>query len=182
MAQKRKSRKDWIYRLLIIVLLVGAGVVMFLVWNNYFKDEKRDERDTGYVDEKETRRQAGDEKKEKDEAEEVVEGKKVEQFDGDDPNVATELSGVVTYAGVNGDLLMVRVNIDQYLDSGKCELRLMQNGNVTYSSEAGVASGPSTSSCMGFDVPVNDLKGNYEIIVKLNSGERTGVITGEVGV
>ena len=118
----------------------------------------------------------------KDEAERAVEQKKVPQYDGDDPNTAEELSGVVTYAGVSGGALMVRVNIDQYLDNGKCEMNLIQSGNVVHSSAVEIVGGPSTASCAGFDVPVAGLSGNYEIVVKLEAGGKRGTIRGEVSV
>ena len=105
------------------------------------------------------------------------------QYEGDDPNTTEELTGVITYAGVNGDKLMIRVNIDQFLDSGECGLGLRQAGMNVYNTSARVVSNASTATCEGFDVPVNELgEGNYQITIKLNAGGKTGTINGEVNV
>lgn len=158
---------------------------MFLVWDNYFNDKKEDkqeEQTAEQVEKKESVEKAENADDGKDEAEKAVEQKKVAQYDGDDPNAAEELSGVVTYAGVNNGVLMVRVNIDQYLDSGKCELSLVQGGGVAYSSTAEVVGGASTASCAGFDVPVTGLGGGYEVLIKVESGAKKGTIKGEASV
>lgn len=168
-----------------MVLLIAAGVVVYLVWDNYFNDKKEDRKEgqgTEQVEEKEVAETTEAVEKEKDEAEKAVEEKKVNQYEGDDPNTAEELSGVVTYAGVNNGVLMVRVNIDQYLDSGKCELSLVKGGGVAYNATAEIAGGASTASCAGFDVPAFGLQGGYEIVINLESGGRKGTIRGEVNI
>ena len=166
-----------------LVLFVAAGAIVYLVWDNYFndkKDDKQNEQRVEQVEEKE--KKMSETEQEKDEAEKAVEEKKVAQYDGEDPNEAGELSGVVTYAGVSGGVLMVRVNIDQYLDSGKCELNLVRDDSVVYSDMAEIVNSASTATCAGFDVPVGGLGGNYQVKVLLSSGEKTGVIEGEATV
>ena len=180
MAQKRKRNrsKKWISWLILLILAVAAGVIVYLVWDNYFNDKKEDNggQDTVQVNE-------GQNKEASSAEEETVEKKKVEQYDGEDPNKADTLSGVVTYAGVNNDVLMVRVNIDQYLEDGECALTLSRGGSNIYSSIAEIVGGPSTASCAGFDVPVSGLGGGAtEININLKSGERSGVIYGEVNI
>ena len=39
MAQRRKNKRKYIYWLVVLTLFVAAGVVVFLVWNNYFRDK-----------------------------------------------------------------------------------------------------------------------------------------------
>ena len=155
---------------------------MFLVWDNYFNDKKEDKKEeqgTEQVEKKEAAEKT--ETGEKDEAEKAVEEKKVNQYEGDDPNEAEELSGVVTYAGVSGGNLMIRVNIDQYLESGTCNLGLRRAGANIYSAEASIVGGPATATCEGFDIPVEGLgSGNTMIVIYLNGSGKTGEITGEV--
>ena len=176
MAQKRKNSKKWIFWVLMLVLFVAAAVVCYLVWNNYFRDKKEDKptEEQSLVEEHE-------EKKAEEKEEETIEKKKVVQYEGEDPNTQEELTGVVTYAGVNGDNLMIRVNIDQYLESGSCELSLMQNG-VAYSDVANIVGSAATATCEGFNVPVSGLGGDYEIVIKISSGDKTGTINGKVEV
>ena len=178
MAQTRKRKKTWISWAILLVLLIGAGAVVYLVWDNYFNDKKNnnEEQKTEQVEEKESNENG-------EEGNVDSEKKKVEQYDGEDPNKAETLSGVVTYAGVSGDKLMIRVNIDQYLEGGECGLTLSRAGTSIYSSIANVVGNASTATCEGFDVPINELGGGVaEINININSGERSGTIRGEVNI
>ena len=165
MARRRRRSKKWLFRLGFLILVVAALVVVYLVWVNYFKDEQKideGEEEVVMVEEKQPE-EVIDERQA-----EVVEKPETVQYEGEDPNVAEELSGVVTYAGVTGEKLMIRVNINQYLSSGTCELRLLLEDDVVVYSE-------------GFDVPVAGWgAGKYAIIINMTAGEKTGVINGEV--
>lgn len=184
MAQKRKrnSNKKWVTWVFLLVILVVAGVIVYLVWDSYFRDKDDEDKNKQQEVEQVEKRDEVEKKEEK--SDDGVTGKeKVEQYDGEDPNSAEMLSGVVTYAGVSGGKLMIRVNIDQYLESGRCELTLERGGTVIYSDEANVVGNVSTSTCEGFDVLLDKLgSGVIGIGIKVNSGERSGTIHGEVSV
>ncbi len=109
-------------------------------------------------------------------------GKTPVQYDGADANTYDSLTGVVTHAAFSGDNLIIRVNIDQYLSSGSCTLRLSDGTNqLTFS--ANVLPEASTSTCEGFDVPVNSLAAfarPLSITIDIVSGDRSGVLTGSV--
>ena len=108
---------------------------------------------------------------------------KVVQYDGEDPNIAEELSGVITYTGFNNDRLMVRVNIDQYIDDGECRLDLMRGGVLIHEEVTGIVGNVSTASCDGFDVPVDIIgEGAVDIEIHLDSDGKTGIIKGEADV
>ena len=189
MAQKRKRKnKKHIYTVVVLILLLVAGVVTYCVWNAYF-NKKADE-----IREQETSvENEGDKKDEikKDinmneedgEVETEKEKEKVMAYEGDNPNKAGELTGVVTYAGVSpdGGELVIRVNIDQYLGDGSCELDLVQNG-VAYTDTASITASASTATCEGFNVSTGGLGGDYDIVIYLSSGGRMGVIKGEVSI
>ena len=176
MAQKRrknKKSKKLLSIVLFLVLFVAAGVVAYLVWDGYFKEEKKEDESSEVEEEVEGGKGAA--------GEGVIEKEPIVQYEGDNPNEAEELTGVVTYAAVKGDNLMIRVNIDQYLDGGSCELSLNQGG-VKYSDIANISS-VTTATCEGFNVPVSELgSGNYQIIIKLSSDGKTGTIKGEVNI
>lgn len=186
MTQKRRRRsKQWVSRLIILFLVVVAVMVCYLVWNAYFKDKgerqpKQGESSTIVVDDK--KKEEKETKKEEEKPkEEVVEKEKIVQYDGDDPNEAGELTGVLTYAGVVNGNLMIRVNIDQYLNGGKCTLGLRREGATIYSAEAGIIDSASTATCEGFNVPVSELgQGQTVIWIFLESDGKTGEIDGEV--
>ncbi len=179
MSKRRKRNRKWISWLIILILLIGAGTVCYLVWDSYFRKEDNTVQNESIKEE---------EKKESSEAEaelksETPEKKKVEQYDGEDPNQANELTGVVTYAGVSGSNLIIRVNIDQYLESGQCELTLKRGGANIYSSIASIIGNASTATCEGFDVPISKLGGgNIEININLKANNKAGLIRGEANI
>ena len=166
------------------MLILVAVAVCYLVWDAYFrnKEEKPISEEKGNVEVVERKDDKQEDKKDEPETE-VFEKEKVVQYDGDDPNEADELTGVITYAGVVGGILRIRVNIDQYLSSGDCVLSMKQNGVEIYGDEAIIIDSASTATCEGFDVRVELLNvGSTEIVITLKSGERTGVIRGEVTI
>lgn len=182
MAQKRKKNKKWIFWVVIAVLFVVAVAVCYLVWDNYFRDkgENQTVEEQSIVEEK-------IEDKEAERNKEVVDGREKEKdsitaYEGENPNRKEELTGVVTYAGVNGSDLIIRVNIDQYLASGSCELNLVQD-DVVYSDAADIVSAAATATCEGFNVPIRELEsGNYRVMIKISSGGKAGTIIGEVEI
>ena len=99
-ARRRKRSKKWISWLIILVLLIVAGVMVYLVWDNYFNDDKnKPEEPQAEVVDKTTEEEVKQEG-----AEQVrVEKEEVVQYEGENPNNATDLTGVVTYAGLVGD-------------------------------------------------------------------------------
>lgn len=104
------------------------------------------------------------------------------QNEGDDPNTLDILTGTITAARVSGEQFIIRVNLDQYLSSGACSLT-MTNGKKTYSATANILSSVSTSTCEGFDVPMDKISsGTWSISIDLVSDEKVGNISQEVSL
>ena len=167
-----------------LVLLIAAAGVTYLVWDNYFNDQK---------DDVETSSENNSEEKEKvRESNKNVEGElkseapekeKVVQYDGEDPNTAQGLSGAITHAAVSGANFVLRVNIDQYVTGGNCELTIKRNGATIYSNIVSIIGSASTATCEGFDIPVNRLGGGpVEININLSADGKGGVIRGEANI
>ena len=193
MAQKRKQKRNksrkWLYWMVMILLFVGAAAVCYFVWDAYFrvKDDVGDNGSNKNEMVAEVKDKADEKEKNEDESDDepvaVAEKEKIVQYEGDDPNEAEELTGAVTYAGVSGDALMIRTNIDQYLSDGKCELTLMRSGATIYSSIANIISSVATSTCDGFDVPVAELGGGgVDIIINISADERVGTLRGKADI
>lgn len=181
MAQKRKRSKKWISWLIILILLIAAGVVVYLVWDNYFNEKKSigEQAETNQVEKKQEEKRGVNDGVSDDDDDE----KKVKQYEGEDPNKKAELTGVVTYAGVNGDKLTIRVNIDQYVGEGTCGLSLKRGGGDIYNAEARIVDSATTATCEGFDVPLSGLgSGDLAIVIYISSGDKTGEIKGEVRI
>ena len=182
--KKQKKTKKIIYWLFMLVLLIAAAGVTYLVWDNYFNDQK---------DDVETSSENNSEEKEKvRESNKNVEGElkseapekeKVVQYDGEDPNTAQGLSGAITHAAVSGANFVLRVNIDQYVTGGDCELTIKRNGATIYSNIVSIIGSASTATCEGFDIPVNRLGGGpVEININLSADGKGGVIRGEANI
>lgn len=179
--RRRRQRRKWIFRIFFLLLLVAAVVICYFVWDGYFnKEEKpKDGDDILVVVDKKEEDKLGEDAGEV----EGVTKEEIRQYDGDDPNEKSELTGVITYAGVSGDYLRIRVNIDQYLSNGRCDLTLARNNETVFTDSTTIIDSVTTSTCEGFDVLLNQLGNeNLKIIVNLKSGEKSGVITGEVNL
>lgn len=176
--RRRKNRK-WVKVVVFLVLLFVAGLVCYLVWDAYFKDEGKVPVDETEVVEKPVVEEKPDEE-ERGEDEEPKVNEEPKQYEGEDPNEQAGLTGIITYAEVLDGILRVRVNIDQFVSSGSCELSLVREGVSIYNTAAEIEGMVSTATCRGFDVPVSNLgAGAVNIVVNVASGEKTGVIYGE---
>lgn len=172
-----------------LILLVAAAVVVYFVWDGYFKGKGGGKKESSQEVEKVEERKEGEdggadariEEGHGQLEDEVKDGKEIVQYDGENPNKAESISGVVTYAGVSGERLMIRVNIDQFLDDGECILNLVRNGSTIYNDTARVVGNVATATCEGFDVSVDGIgRGATDIMITINSGEKTGAIAGKV--
>ena len=152
----------------------------YLVWDSYF-NEKEVPKDEGavtpVVEEKDDAVVDAEGLPEEIEKEEII------QYDGGDPNEKESLTGAITYLGVSGNDLVVRVNIDQYLSGGDCEMNIVRGSEVLYTSTVPIIDSASTSTCEGFNVPVEKLSsGKIQVNINLSSGERIGIISGETEI
>lgn len=181
-----RKKTNWIKIILILALIIAAGVVCFFVWKAYFSGDsagnKKDD-ESAAIDDKDDKKEEKKEEKEETEPEKKDEKEKVPQYDGDDPNEKDQLTGVITYAGVLNQNLVIRVNIDQYVASGKCTLALRREGATIYSAEAPIVDSASTSTCEGFDISVKALDpGPTNIIIYINGDGKTGELTKEINL
>jgi len=95
------------------------------------------------------------------------------QYEGENPNHASELSGSITYATHNS----IGTMINQYLTEGTCELKLIDSNGQIYTATADIFAGASTSACGDFNIDV--APGTYQVEITLISGDQQGSITGE---
>ncbi|MBR2725705.1 hypothetical protein IKE87_00320 [Candidatus Saccharibacteria bacterium] len=185
MEKQRKNYNKWIYWVIGLVVVVVIIVAVGLIVKNVSEKKDTGEVETSKIEEKkETEAKEAEEvSQDTTVADKAIDEKKVPQYEGDDPNEAEELTGVITYVGVSDGKLMIRVNIDQFLDSGECGLGLRQSGMNVYNTSARVVSNASTATCEGFDVPLSQVgTGSTHIIITVKAGEKTGTIEGEVTI
>ena len=184
MIEKRKNNQKWLWWVGGLIVLTSVLIVGVIIWQNNHNEEQNKE--VGIDEVEKIEHKYGDNKKQTDfqkHDEEVAKQQQITQYEGGDPNQSAELTGVVTYAGVSEDKLTIRVTIDQYLTEGTCELTLARGGATIYNSIANIVGDVSTATCQGFDVATNELEGgNLEINIKLNAGEKSGMIRGEANI
>ena len=188
MARRRKRNKKWAYWIVVLVLIAVAAGVGYKVWDGYFRDQNEETQADSTDKVEEPVKTPEDTEKPVEENNEVKEDEKEElppskpQYEGENPNTGKGITGVITYAGVNDETLMVRVNIDQYLTGGNCELALLQEGALLYSEKVRVADSVATATCEGFNVATAEIgsSGVINIRIMVTSGDKSGIIEGEV--
>ncbi len=181
---KRRKNYRWLWGLIFLILIVATVVVAILVRNNLFGEKPKENNQN--TSQNNTDDQKNDDKKEDDakKPEETPAKKEdVPQYTGDNPNKANSLSGVISYADVSGEDLVIRVNIDQFLSNGNCTINIVKNGSVVLTQTAGIMESVSTSTCDGFKIPVSGLpKGDLQLEVLVESEGKSGKITGRVRI
>lgn len=110
---------------------------------------------------------------------------KVQQYEGENPNQSADLTGLIAYKGVNGNILAISVVIDQFIqneDDGICILNLRStNSDNSYTASTDIQPEMSTSICQPFEVDISKLpSGHYNIDIELISGNKKGNIHDEV--
>ena len=125
----RRRSFGWVRLLVFFVLIVAVVIVVILVKNNFRAENKiNDEQIT-------TKNELEDNSEEENNdgsvgGDKILEQeKKVPQYDGETPNTSKTLTGIITYADVMGDDLIIRVNIDQFLLTGTCNI-IVSRDNV----------------------------------------------------
>lgn len=99
------------------------------------------------------------------------------QYEGENPNLANDLSGVITYTDYQDGMLSIGTMINQYLSEGSCELKLTSNNGNVYTASSKIFAAASTSACSDFNL--NVAPDSYKIEITLNSNGKQGIITGE---
>jgi hypothetical protein len=93
---------------------------------------------------------------------------------GEAPPLDEQTNGpaiILTTAKVNNDTLQVRALIQGVVNQGTCQLIATRNGQTFLSQSSAVQPGPSSSTCQGFDVPLdNTPNGTLSIIIRYSNG------------
>ena len=178
MRRKKQKTRKIVSSLIIILLLAAAGFCVYKFFFENQKEEKKTETQTQTV--------VPTEEKDPNKPEEIspeLTKKPVQKYEGEDPNENETLTGVITYAGATSNNVIVRVNIDQYIDGGSCVLKLIKNDSVEYEETSNLIADVSTSTCEGFNIVRTNLSdGNYTIRIELSSNGKTGSISGELNI
>lgn len=113
------------------------------------------------------------------------------QSDNDDDETEVdsgEIAGSIDYQGIVNDTLQIRTTIQQQLKDGTCVLTLNGPKDQTYKATSRIiANSSSTSTCDGFDIPVDTIEedeelraGAWTITIDLSSTGKIGQLTSEI--
>lgn len=183
---RRKRNYGWVKWLVFLILIAGVVTVVILVKNNIFGSKPKEEKESSssVIEQKEEKLETKtDEKADEKTDEPQKSDEKVPQYEGETPNKSEVLTGLITYANVMNDKLVIRVSVDQFLQSGNCDLVFSRNGVTYYSQSVGIVESVTTSTCDGFEIPVGELPtGDIQVEINLNSQGKTGRIEGRVKI
>ena len=177
--RKKSFRLVWGIGFLVVAVVIV--IVAIVIKNNFNKEYEIDKQQTVSIDSPELKKT--EEKSESKPEEEVKQKEKAPQYDGESPNKSETLTGLITFSDVVNEKLVIRTNIDQYLQIGNCKLALSKDGTVYYSQTVTIQESVTTSTCDGYEISVSELpKGDLQIDIDLESGEKSGKITGKVSI
>lgn len=102
-----------------------------------------------------------------------------------DINNQGAITGAITALRLSPDKnkLIIRTNIDQKIPFGICHLKIYINQTIIHEESANVAQNPASSTCEGFDIPIQKIKlglAKIEIVIKYK--DKIGIIKGEVKI
>ena len=101
------------------------------------------------------------------------------QYEGEDPNTADGLTGIINYAGVSEGNLVIRVSIEQSVN-GACVFTLTSPSGKTINGSSAITLGPTSAYC-SLSTPATE-SGTWKISVAATTVDRHGIITGEANI
>lgn len=110
-------------------------------------------------------------------------GQTPSQYEGEDPNTLSGLTGSITLKTYDGSTLTVAAVINQYLSSdGTCQLNLKQNSRTILSETLPATPDVTASGCGPFRLSAPNLSGSYQIEIILSGDNKGGIITDEITI
>jgi cytoskeletal protein RodZ len=179
---KKKSKAPVVVLIVAIVLLVCGATCWYLSANNIFpfnspKDQSAQNDSSPQTNDADTnnKQNTNDSNSQTtDQTNNTQDTGPNKNIQNDRPSSGATLNVWVTSKNVVDGVLRIRVQIDQNVSAGTCELSI-----GSYSQTVPIAFEPQSASCQGFDVPVANYSGNdFTILVK--SGEKSGSVEGVI--
>lgn len=159
--------------LLVLALLVAyacvayyKGLPPFSDRNNIYTESSRRENDINREPATDDQKRAGEKQKESTAPPDVD----IEENDTEGNEQAPGSDFAVTLTALNqtGDNVQIRTLINKVSTSGTCTLTLTK-GNSVIERQSQVAALPSSSTCKGFDIPLEELsEGDWQVAVTVN--------------
>lgn len=160
--------------LTILLILVGATACYYLLFrsNESTTSTNNDTSKISLDKPTDEEQQAGQDQKQK-----TVENDSSSK-DGTDSSASLDSSMPIpvtlTANARNGDIYQLRYLVEENLGSGTCTLTLTKSGQ-TITKTAAIQPSASSSTCQGFNVPMNELStGQWQSRLHIQAGDRSG--------
>lgn len=169
---KRKNNRKWIIWGAVFVVVIIGVVIGIVAWNS-------NNSSSGEESQEMSENSKQDEGNYSDEARAKIE-KLEEEEKSDNVNYESALVGTITHQAVENDRFILRVTIDQPIDSeGACRLSINSDGIEKYNNVVLMSANSSYYSC-AFNVPLEGFnKGKYNYEIKLEANSQNGNVKGE---
>jgi hypothetical protein len=177
-SHRRKNQNNTI--IIAIIMVLCAALITFLVLSFIAPKnaKKEEEKTTTTSTTTTTSKTSSTDSKVSVTTTSVEEPKKVVQNEGEDPNIEPGFTGFFTRSDVSGNKLTLRLTINQIIGAqGTCKLLMTNDNGGQIEQVAQTVSNPSSSSCQGFDVPLDGVaKGNWNVRVTVEADGKTGIL------
>ena len=186
--QKKSSKKPLLVALVVACMAVAVGLTWHLTSSRQaFKNTGEDT--STHLDETTVKNKSGDIaslESSSDTGDKSVTHEKEKElpqlYEGENANTSTRLTGAINSKSVSGDYLVIRNTINQFIDSGTCELTLT-SGDTAIRRSAEIIQNPSSSSCAGFDIPLSELgSGQWSIEIYVSSENKSMTLKDAISI
>lgn len=185
MRKNKKQKTLWIILIIISILAIYLASAKYFAFFPFASNQPKSNVDspTKLKTEQTPEKTTPDKAEQPDQSpEREIEKDLPTQYEGEDPNSSTNLTGTITYKAVSDGQLVLRTNINQSLGSGSCVLKLTHSssGRVV-TKQVNIIANPSSATCEGFNVATSELgSGLWNINIRISSSGKTGILTSTV--
>lgn len=190
-----KKVVKYLVGLVLLVLIVGGGSfgAMYLMEHGFggkksnTEDQTSEQTDTGDSKNSDnTDSKKSEDSKKSDEADtkkaEEENTKKPKEYEGQDVNTYTDLTGYMINAAIDNQRISIRAAINQAV-SGECTFNVTDPSGKTTTGTSKIEQGPTSSFCSIEDLVLGKIEyGVYKIEIIPKSTDKAGKITGEVTI
>lgn len=173
-----KEKNHHIFLFIFIFLIVVAAVIYCLLFFKPRETKPADDKQSSETSQTEKKSDTSEKSKEetgttepKPESE-----KNNPQYEGQNPNTYSDLTGIINYIGASNGTLNVRVSIEQSA-SGTCDFTLTSPSGKSVVGSSELTIGPTSAFC-SFNTPATE-SGTWKVSVTAISNDKRGTITGE---
>lgn len=195
--KKSNKKKLAIIAAVVLVVALGGSATALVINNNSRKEAEKtsqksdnDKSDVKTDSTKNTTDKSTEATKEDDSSSipksSEGDGKTPKQYEGEDVNKQSGLTGIVNYKAVNDGVLSIRATIDQTINNGNANLKLSGPNGQSYSASSSLTKSPSGASFVGFDVTLSKLgnkkSGSWTIEIDVTSGSKSGQLKDNINL